>query len=155
MCALSANGRDASTDQGARDCLPAGPRMTVNAADISAVMREMGKRGGKIGGKRCLETMTAEQRSVRAARAARARWGTPIAAVIVGSWWLWKWPDGLQVKGMITKVTPARIYFMWPKYQDSPHSRRCRRDEFLARIKQGVILSISKDAGGGGERGRG
>ena len=126
--------------------------MTVTAADISAVMREMGRRGGRIGGKRCLETMTAEQRSARATHAARARWGTGISDVIVGSWWLWKWPDGLQVKGMVTKVTPKRIYFMWPQYQDSPHARRCRRDEFLVRMKQGVLLSISKDAG---ERGRG
>ncbi|WP_031494899.1 hypothetical protein [Bryobacter aggregatus] len=40
---------------------------------ISAVMREMGSRGGKIGGKRSLETMTPEQRSERAKRAVAAR----------------------------------------------------------------------------------
>jgi hypothetical protein len=34
-------------------------------------MREMGKRGGKIGGKRSLETMTAEERSARAKKASR------------------------------------------------------------------------------------
>ena len=33
---------------------------------ISKVMREMGRKGGKIGGKRSLETMTAEERSARA-----------------------------------------------------------------------------------------
>jgi hypothetical protein len=36
---------------------------------ISQVMREMGRKGGKIGGKRSLETMTPEQRSARAKKA--------------------------------------------------------------------------------------
>jgi len=35
-------------------------------------MREMGKRGGKIGGKRSLETMTPEERSARATKASLA-----------------------------------------------------------------------------------
>ena len=39
---------------------------------ISEVMREMGRRGGKIGGKRSLETMTPEQRSARAKKASEA-----------------------------------------------------------------------------------
>jgi hypothetical protein len=43
-------------------------------AQISQLMAEMGRRGGKIGGKRRLETMTAEQRSQSALRAAQARW---------------------------------------------------------------------------------
>ena len=38
------------------------------------VMREMGRKGGKIGGKRRLETMTAEERSHAAYKAAQARW---------------------------------------------------------------------------------
>ena len=33
---------------------------------VSQVMSEMGRKGGKIGGKRSLETMTAEERSERA-----------------------------------------------------------------------------------------
>jgi hypothetical protein len=33
---------------------------------ISQVMRELGRKGGKIGGKRSLETMTPEERSARA-----------------------------------------------------------------------------------------
>jgi hypothetical protein len=40
---------------------------------ISEVMREMGRRGGKIGGKRSLETMAPEERSERARKAAYAR----------------------------------------------------------------------------------
>ena len=39
---------------------------------ISQVMREMGRKGGKIGGKRSLETMTPEERSARAKKASLA-----------------------------------------------------------------------------------
>jgi len=37
-------------------------------------MSEMGRKGGKIGGKRRLETLTAEERSDLASKAARDRW---------------------------------------------------------------------------------
>lgn len=40
---------------------------------VSEVMREMGRKGGKIGGKRSLETMTPEDRSARAKKAVDAR----------------------------------------------------------------------------------
>lgn len=43
-------------------------------AQVSALMAELGRRGGKIGGKRRLETMTAKDRSAVAKRAALARW---------------------------------------------------------------------------------
>jgi hypothetical protein len=36
------------------------------------IMREIGSKGGKIGGKRSLETMTPEQRSARAKKASIA-----------------------------------------------------------------------------------
>jgi hypothetical protein len=39
---------------------------------ISQVMSEMGRKGGKIGGKRSLETMTAAERSARAKKASTA-----------------------------------------------------------------------------------
>jgi len=41
---------------------------------ISQVMAEMGRKGGKKGGKRRLETMTPEERSQVALKAARSRW---------------------------------------------------------------------------------
>jgi len=41
---------------------------------VSALMAEMGRRGGKVGGKRRLETMTAKERSAVARKAAKARW---------------------------------------------------------------------------------
>jgi hypothetical protein len=46
-------------------------------SELSKVMRALGHRGGKIGGKRRMETMTPEQRSTVALKAARARWGKP------------------------------------------------------------------------------
>lgn len=39
---------------------------------VSEVMRAMGSKGGKIGGKRSLETMTPAERTARAKKAAAA-----------------------------------------------------------------------------------
>ena len=47
---------------------------TVSLTIVQQVMREMGARGGKIGGKRRMETMTDEQRRRSARKAAKARW---------------------------------------------------------------------------------
>jgi hypothetical protein len=46
----------------------------VSKADISRVMSAMGKKGGKIGGKRSLVTLTSEERRERALLAAKTRW---------------------------------------------------------------------------------
>jgi len=46
----------------------------VSAAMISRVMAEMGRRGGRIGGKRRLVTLTDKRRSDIASAAAAARW---------------------------------------------------------------------------------
>jgi hypothetical protein len=43
--------------------------------DIFRVMSAMGKKGGKIGGKASLVSMTPEERRQRALLAAKARWG--------------------------------------------------------------------------------
>jgi hypothetical protein len=50
------------------DSRPSVPR------NVSRVMAQMGRRGGKIGGKRRLVTMTDEERREIASRAATARW---------------------------------------------------------------------------------
>ena len=42
---------------------------------VSQVMAEMGRRGGLIGGKRRLETLSDRRRSQIAKQAAQARWG--------------------------------------------------------------------------------
>lgn len=47
---------------------------TVLPGSISHYMAEIGRRGGLIGGKRRLKTMTKEQRHKIAKRAAKARW---------------------------------------------------------------------------------
>jgi hypothetical protein len=49
--------------------------ITVSRSTISFVMAEMGRKGGKIGGKRRLETMTQERRTEIATKAAQKRWG--------------------------------------------------------------------------------
>lgn len=46
----------------------------TDAALLSKVMAEMGRKGGKIGGKKSLETMTDRQRRERAKKAAKTRW---------------------------------------------------------------------------------
>lgn len=50
------------------DTAPAHPTV------ISQVMAEMGRKGGRIGGKRRLETMTGKERSQVAKNAANVRW---------------------------------------------------------------------------------
>jgi hypothetical protein len=50
------------------------PSPKVTRTDISRVMAAMGRKGGKIGGKRRLTTMTAEQRREVAQKAAQSRW---------------------------------------------------------------------------------
>jgi hypothetical protein len=47
---------------------------TLEVSMISQVMAEMGRRGGQIGGKRRLQTMTDEERKLAASNAAKARW---------------------------------------------------------------------------------
>ena len=42
--------------------------------ELSKVMAALGRLGGRIGGKRRLETMSQEERSAVALKAARARW---------------------------------------------------------------------------------
>jgi len=43
-------------------------------SDLSEYMRNIGRKGGQIGGKRRLKTMTKAERSKVAAKAAKARW---------------------------------------------------------------------------------
>ena len=46
----------------------------TDRATLSRIMAQMGRKGGKIGGKRRMETMTPEERSKVALKAAKARW---------------------------------------------------------------------------------
>jgi hypothetical protein len=43
-------------------------------SQISLLMAQLGRKGGKIGGKRRLETMTGRERTAIARKAAQARW---------------------------------------------------------------------------------
>jgi hypothetical protein len=60
--------RDLNSRPKARDTPPA------VTADISKYMAAIGRKGGKIGGKRRLTTLTKEERKRIATNAARARW---------------------------------------------------------------------------------
>ncbi len=53
---------------------PSSATLPVPPTPLQQFAREMGARGGRIGGKRRLETMTPEQRSKIAKKAAKARW---------------------------------------------------------------------------------
>ena len=48
--------------------------LPATKAQISVFMAELGRKGGKIGGKRRLQTMTRRARSEVARKAAQARW---------------------------------------------------------------------------------
>jgi len=50
------------------------PTKDLTADVLHQVMSAMGRKGGKIGGKRRLETMTGQERTAVALKAARARW---------------------------------------------------------------------------------
>ena len=53
--------------------IPEEPK-AVPPTDLSAYMAAIGRKGGHIGGKRRLKTMTKEQRRKVAAKAAKTRW---------------------------------------------------------------------------------
>lgn len=43
-------------------------------AQVSLLMAELGRKGGRIGGKRRMQTMTSAERKAVATKAAKARW---------------------------------------------------------------------------------
>lgn len=49
----------------------------IDSVLLSKVMAEMGRKGGKIGGKRRMQTLTAKRRKQIAKKAAQARWKKP------------------------------------------------------------------------------
>ena len=53
---------------------PAPVTVPASRALISKVMAEMGRKGGRIGGKRRLETLSDRRRTAIARQAAKARW---------------------------------------------------------------------------------
>ena len=59
-----------------RSTVEAAPEMPVQAPpNLSTYMAAMGRKGGLVGGKRRLVTMTAAARKRAATKAAQARWG--------------------------------------------------------------------------------
>jgi len=68
--------RPADENQLARQLveLTTGERAEPTADEVSRVMAALGRKGGRIGGKRRLETMSDEERSAIALKAAQTRW---------------------------------------------------------------------------------
>lgn len=62
-------------DRSTEDSSPSAALPTA-PSDLSSYMAAMGRKGGQIGGKRRLVTMSKEQRRKAASRAAKARWKT-------------------------------------------------------------------------------
>ncbi|HUB00534.1 MAG TPA: hypothetical protein VMA34_19545 [Terracidiphilus sp.] len=60
-------------EQSTTEAVPEKPNAELFS--LSAYMAAMGRKGGQVGGKRRLVTMTAAQRKKAAAKAAQARWG--------------------------------------------------------------------------------
>ncbi len=120
---------------------------SLTQAEISAFMREMGQRGGRIGGKRRLETMTPQQRSAAALKAARARWNRHKTwtreSWAVGTRFQIRWSDGEKWSGcVIDAYTAVRVCWHYPPYDDhglKPGSRRYRLAEFVQGIAAGTI----------------
>jgi hypothetical protein len=52
------------------------PAQVAAPANLSEYMAAIGRKGGAIGGKRRLKTMSKEQRKKIAVKAAKARWGS-------------------------------------------------------------------------------
>jgi hypothetical protein len=121
----------------------------MTKGEISAFMREMGRKGGKIGGKRRLETMTATERSTCAYNAARARWAKHAKAR--AEWSPAAWPVGTtfeivfengvrMTNCVLSRYTAARVYWYKPEYDGANRqARRHRLDEFKSEIARGEI----------------
>lgn len=117
--------------------------MSMTKADVSEFMREMGRRGGKIGGKRCLETMTAAERSARALKAVSARWAKPVnarPAPLVGDAFAVRMNGEVSTGWIVTQITPGYVYFYKPEYDGTNRrARRQRTASFAADVDAGII----------------
>jgi hypothetical protein len=121
--------------------------------EISAYMRDIGRKGGRIGGKRRLATMTPEERSACARHAAIARWGRQ------DGWSRETWPVGTRFKYrfalpdeqitwdgcVVVRYTAARVYWRYPPYDGdgSTGLRRTSIAEFSVAIANRKIVKES------------
>jgi hypothetical protein len=71
---ISNKPKDANQTAAAVVALSTSEDISLEPTLLSKVMAEMGRKGGKIGGKRSLETMSSADRKKRARKAAKARW---------------------------------------------------------------------------------
>lgn len=64
-------------DVSTKETDPEPATVPASPANLSEYMAAIGRKGGQIGGKRRLKTMTKAQRSTVAKKAAKARWSRP------------------------------------------------------------------------------
>ena len=113
--------------------------------EISAFMREMGRRGGMIGGKRSAERLTPAERTLRAQSAARARWGKwPVLPPPVGTIFSYQLTptDAPWLYCVVGHVTKTRVYFGYPLYDRDDHrARRMQLDDWTARLGTSIRVA--------------
>lgn len=121
--------------------------MGMTKAELSAYMREIGRKGGRVGGKRRLDTMTPAARSRCASHAAQARWAKrPRAEWSPAVWppgttFVIQWADGVRLTNcVLSRYTARRVYWFKPEYDGANHNaRRHRLDDFKAEVESGHI----------------
>ena len=123
----------------------------MTKAEISAFMAEMGRKGGLIGGRRRMETLSPARRSALASHAARARWNR-----LDGPWWhhagaefVMVLSDGISLDGRIARLTKARVYFHCPTMDDlrAPAHDGCRDvNSSVAFVNTGSHFGLWDDA---------
>lgn len=123
--------------------------------EISAFMREMGRKGGL----RRRETLTQEERSAIARKAARARWARHTVARDRPQWSRATWPPGQRFDYVWPDIPPWRAcilgrytaktaYWLWPDFDDdlgmySRYSRRMTIAEFERLIRERIIVKAA------------
>jgi len=71
---ISKNLKDPNQIAAAVVALSTSEEPTIDRQTLSRVMAEMGRKGGRIGGKRRLQTLSPKRRKEIARKAARSRW---------------------------------------------------------------------------------
>ena len=110
--------------------------MTGDRDAVSAYLSEIGQRGGRIGGKRRLDTMTPEQRTEQASHAARARWhgSGPLFIPRAGDRFTFVWWDGRWRGCVVDRVAPKTVFWHYPAYDGAVScARRIKLTEWHQR----------------------
>lgn len=117
--------------------------------ELSAYFAAIGRKGGRIGGKRRMETLTPTRRSEIATAAARARWGTPSRRLFRSDDWpvgvrFSVWNDaGADWLGVfeITGFTKKHVLFYQPETDGANRRARKMSMEMFQRLVEEERIS--------------